>query len=152
MAHYYLSPAAAAGAAAADPARAGFVVGRAVGGSVVRHRVLRRLRHLVRDRRALLPTGSRLVVRALPPARDADSATLGRDLDAALARLLTPAADPAAVAPTGAAEPGLVPPSDDLPASDEDATAAEPLSSVGGDDGLVPSDSRRRPETREVSR
>jgi ribonuclease P protein component len=69
------------------PARAGFVVGRSVGNSVVRHRVIRRLRHLVRDRLESLPAGSRLVVRALPPAAAADSAALGRDLDAALARL-----------------------------------------------------------------
>lgn len=83
---HYLAP----GPAAGDPlpvARAGFVVGRAVGGSVVRHRTVRRLRHLVRDRLGLLPAGSRLVVRALPPAAAADSATLGRDLDAALDRL-----------------------------------------------------------------
>ena len=72
----------------ARPARAGFVVGRAVGNSVVRHRTVRRLRHLVGDRLDQLPAGSILVVRALSPAAVADSATLGRDLDAALARLL----------------------------------------------------------------
>ena len=72
----------------APVARAGFVVGRAVGNSVVRHRTVRRLRHLVRDRLDRLPAGSILVVRALPAAADADSAALGRDLDAALARLL----------------------------------------------------------------
>ena len=70
-------------------ARVGFVVGRAVGNSVVRHRTVRRLRHLVRDRLDRLPAGSILVVRALPPAAGADSAALGRDLDAALARLLS---------------------------------------------------------------
>lgn len=83
---HYLAP----GPAGADPlpvARAGFVVGRAVGGSVVRHRTVRRLRHLVRDRLGLLPAGSLLVVRALPPAAEADSAALGRDLDLALDRL-----------------------------------------------------------------
>ena len=69
------------------PARAGFVVGRAVGGSVARHRVIRRLRHLVRDRLDRLPAGSRLVLRALPPSAVASSADLGRDLDAALDRL-----------------------------------------------------------------
>jgi ribonuclease P protein component len=69
-------------------ARAGFVVGRAVGNSVVRHRTVRRLRHLVRDRLDRLPDGSILVVRARPPAAGADSATLGRDLDAAFGRLL----------------------------------------------------------------
>jgi ribonuclease P protein component len=72
----------------AVPARVGFVVGRAVGNSVIRHRTVRRLRHLVRDRLDRLPAGSILVVRALPAAAGADSATLGRDLDAALARLL----------------------------------------------------------------
>jgi ribonuclease P protein component len=68
-------------------ARVGFVVGRAVGGSVVRHRTVRRLRHLVRDRLGQLPDGALLVVRALPPAGTADSAALGRDLDATLDRL-----------------------------------------------------------------
>ena len=82
-----------AGGAAPAPAgtpRAGFVVGRAVGGSVVRHRVVRRLRHLVRDRLDRLQPGSRLVVRALPAAAAADSAALGADLDAALAHLVPP--------------------------------------------------------------
>ena len=70
------------------PARAGFVVGRAVGNSVVRHRTVRKLRHLVRDRLDRLPAGSVLVVRALPPAAAADSAALARDLDSALDRLV----------------------------------------------------------------
>jgi ribonuclease P protein component len=54
---------------------------------VVRHRTQRRLRHLVRDRLPQLPPGSMTVVRALPPAGAADSAALGRDLDATLHRL-----------------------------------------------------------------
>jgi len=83
---HYLSP--EQSAATVPVARAGFVVGRPVGNSVVRHRTVRRLRHLVRDRLDRLPPGSILVVRALPPAGAADSATLGRDLDAALTRLL----------------------------------------------------------------
>ncbi len=69
-------------------ARIGFVVGRAVGNSVVRHRTARQLRHLVRDRLDRLPAGSMLVIRALPPAAGADSAALGRDLDSVLTRLL----------------------------------------------------------------
>jgi len=68
--------------------RAGFVVSRAVGDAVTRNRVKRRLRHVVRDRLAALPSGSRLVVRALPPAAGATSAELGRDLDSALERAL----------------------------------------------------------------
>jgi ribonuclease P protein component len=68
-------------------ARAGLVVGRTVGGSVVRSRTSRRLRHLLRDRLAGCPGGSRLVVRAAPAAGGASSAELAHDLDAALARL-----------------------------------------------------------------
>jgi ribonuclease P protein component len=64
--------------------RAGFVVSKAVGGSVVRHRVTRRLRHLVASRLAALPAGTRLVVRALPPAATASSAELAEDLDSGL--------------------------------------------------------------------
>ncbi len=80
------SPVPDAADAAADP-RVGFVVSRAVGGSVVRTRVKRRLRHLVRERISALPAGSVLVVRALPPAAAASYAGLGRDLDAGLARV-----------------------------------------------------------------
>jgi len=70
------------------PARAGFVVSRSVGGAVVRNQVKRRLRHLVRDRLAGLPAGTRLVVRALPSAADRSYEDLGRDLEAALAGAL----------------------------------------------------------------
>jgi ribonuclease P protein component len=59
-----------------------------VGPAVVRNRVKRRLRHLVRERLPLLPPGSLVVVRALPPAAAAEYADLGRDLDAALRRVL----------------------------------------------------------------
>ncbi|QQQ76466.1 ribonuclease P protein component [Saccharothrix sp. 6-C] len=71
-----------------DPSKVGFVVSKAVGNSVVRHRVSRKLRHLVRDRLAVLPPGTSVVVRALAPSADADSAELGRDLDAALHKVL----------------------------------------------------------------
>lgn len=67
--------------------RVGFVVSRAVGNSVVRHRVVRRLRHVVRDRLGTLPAGSSLIVRALPSAAEASSAELRQDFDAALRRL-----------------------------------------------------------------
>ncbi|SHL64565.1 ribonuclease P protein component [Actinacidiphila paucisporea] len=70
------------------PARAGFVVSKAVGGAVQRNRVKRKLRHLVRARLSLLPPGSLVVVRALPDAGNADHAQLALDLDAALQRLL----------------------------------------------------------------
>ena len=68
--------------------RAGFVVGKAVGNSVCRHRVTRQLRSLVRDRLDRLPGTADLVVRARPEAAGAASTVLGRDLDAGLDRLL----------------------------------------------------------------
>ena len=67
--------------------RVGFVVSKAVGNSVVRHRVARRLRHVLRDRLGTVRPGCTLVVRALPPAATAASADLGSDIDAALRRL-----------------------------------------------------------------
>jgi ribonuclease P protein component len=66
------------------PARAGFVVSKAVGNAVVRNRVRRRLRHLVRPLLADLPDGATLVVRALPAAAGASFATLAGDLESAL--------------------------------------------------------------------
>jgi ribonuclease P protein component len=69
------------------PARAGFVVSKAVGTAVTRNRVKRRLRHLVADRLDLLPDGAVLVVRALPAAAAARPGELARDLDSALGRL-----------------------------------------------------------------
>ncbi|MCH6161442.1 ribonuclease P protein component [Streptomyces marispadix] len=72
----------------ASPARAGFVVSKAVGNAVVRNRVRRRLRHLVRERLTALPPGSLVVVRALPGAGEASHDELVRDLDAAFRRLL----------------------------------------------------------------
>jgi ribonuclease P protein component len=80
-----------------SPVRVGFVVSKAVGNSVVRHRVSRKLRHLMADRLGTLAPGSTLVVRALPPAATASSAELGSDLDAAVRRLKLVAADGGAV-------------------------------------------------------
>lgn len=75
----------------ASPPVVGLVVSRAVGNSVVRNRVKRRLRHLVRVSIAELPPGGRVVVRALPAAARASSASLSLDLDRALAKTLAPA-------------------------------------------------------------
>ena len=58
-----------------------------MGNAVTRNRVRRRLRHLVRERLALLPEAVDLVVRALPAAAAASYAALGRDLDQALGKL-----------------------------------------------------------------
>ncbi|MEV1107176.1 ribonuclease P protein component [Micromonospora sp. NPDC049751] len=72
------------------PARAGFVVSKAVGNAVVRNKVRRRLRALVRERLDALPDGSTLVVRALPAAAEASYARLTTDLDAAIAVARSP--------------------------------------------------------------
>ena len=83
---------AAEGSASTDAtpagARAGFVVGKSVGNSVVRHRVTRQLRAVVRDELHRLPAGADLVVRARPEAAAAGSDGLRRDLAAGLDRLL----------------------------------------------------------------
>jgi ribonuclease P protein component len=69
-------------------ARAGFVVGKAVGNSVVRHRVTRRLRAVMREELHRLPPTADLVVRARPEAGTATSELLHRDLTSGLDRLL----------------------------------------------------------------
>lgn len=69
------------------PAVVGLIVSKAVGGSVVRHRVSRRLRAQLAQRLAALPPASGTVIRALPAAGTATSAALGVDLDRALGKL-----------------------------------------------------------------
>ena len=76
------------GSAVPTGPRAGFVVGKAVGNSVVRSRVTRRLRALVRDELGRLPPTSDLVVRATPESADAETPVLRRDLRSGLDRLL----------------------------------------------------------------
>jgi ribonuclease P protein component len=75
-------------AAPSAPARVGLVVSKAVGNSVLRHLVLRRFRHLCRERLPRLPSDSELVVRALAPAAYASYQELGADLDRCLERVL----------------------------------------------------------------
>ena len=99
MVLHYLSqrPAHAAGGSSHDRvssqelpsgARAGFVVGKTVGNSVIRHRVARQLRAAVRAELHRLPPTADLVVRARPEAAAAGSAVLRRDLSAGMDRLL----------------------------------------------------------------
>jgi ribonuclease P protein component len=70
------------------PTRVGFVVSRGVGGAVVRNRLRRRLRHLVRDRLAQLPSRSMIVVRATPAAATATTPDLAATLDRLLGRAI----------------------------------------------------------------
>jgi len=78
----------APGAAGPTGPRAGFVVGRTVGNSVVRHRVTRRLRAVVLGELHRLPPTADLVVRARPEAAAATSERLRHDLAAGLDRVL----------------------------------------------------------------
>ena len=76
-----------------QPARAAFAVSKAVGDSVTRHRVVRRLRGLMPPLLDRLPGGSEVVVRAMPESATASSAHLRDDLERALERV-TPLAPP----------------------------------------------------------
>ncbi len=66
------------------PPRVGFVVSKAVGNSVVRHRTTRRLRASIATKLSAIPAGLDVVVRANPAAADATY----HELDAALERQL----------------------------------------------------------------
>lgn len=65
--------------------RVGFVVAKSVGGAVVRNRVRRRLRGVVVEQSHSLPSGTDIVVRALPPAADASYEVLATELGSAVA-------------------------------------------------------------------
>lgn len=63
-------------AACGAPLRAGFTVGKRVGGAVVRNRVKRRLREIVRHAQGSLAPGWDVVLNARPPAAGATYAEL----------------------------------------------------------------------------
>ena len=73
--------------ATSSPPKVGFVVAKSVGPAVTRNRVKRRLRHLMRERIHALPSGSLLVIRALPAAAGATSRDLAGELDRCLDRV-----------------------------------------------------------------
>jgi ribonuclease P protein component len=70
-----------------SPSKVGFVVAKSVGQAVTRNRVKRRLRHLMRERVTSLPSGSMLVVRAMPEAAAATAGDLAVELDRCLGRV-----------------------------------------------------------------
>ena len=72
----------------ADPTgpRIGLVVNKAVGGAVVRHRVSRRIRHVAATMLDDFHPTERVVIRALPGSRAADSATLEKQIRAGVRR------------------------------------------------------------------
>jgi len=66
------------------PPRAAFVVSKAVGSSVVRHKVQRRLRHVMGAYLKDFHSGTSIVVRARPDSASASSSVLRTDLASAL--------------------------------------------------------------------
>jgi len=93
----------------ATSAQAAFAVGKTVGNSVTRHRVLRRLRALMPPLLDELPPGSRVVVRALPEAASESADDLKRDLESALARAQRRDRDPVPPLDGSAVEAQVVP-------------------------------------------
>jgi ribonuclease P protein component len=77
--------------ASTSPARAGFIVGRAVGPAVRRNRLRRQLRHLIAPRLELLAPGTVVIVRATAPAAEQSGAALAATLDGLLTRARTAA-------------------------------------------------------------
>ncbi len=69
----------------------GLIVAKTVGSAVERHRVARRLRHVVRTMLDDLHQSDRVVIRALPSSRQASSARLEQQLRRGLRRAFAPA-------------------------------------------------------------
>ena len=70
-----------------DPARFGVTVSKSVGGSVVRHRGARQIRHGILGKLVDVPSGSRWVIRALPAAgarRSGEAPSPGTDVQAGI--------------------------------------------------------------------
>ena len=68
------------------PAQCGLIISKGVGGSVLRHRVARQIRHGLRDHLDQLPVGALLVVRALPNSSTAD---FKKELSIIIPKLIT---------------------------------------------------------------
>ena len=67
------------------PARAGLIISKNVGGSVVRHKVARQIRHSLKDQFETFPPGAHIVVRALSGSAGQD---LKKDLDSLVPKVL----------------------------------------------------------------
>ena len=64
-----------------------FAVGKNVGNSVVRHKITRQLRHAISPLVGSFPSGSHVVVRALPGANQASFAQLSENLEFAFSKV-----------------------------------------------------------------
>ena len=71
----------------ARPLRFGFIVSKAVGNSVVRHRVTRRLRAIGHDLLSTVPEDRDVIIRSLPGSDEVAWATLHDDVARALAKV-----------------------------------------------------------------
>lgn len=76
-----------------QPARAGLIISKNVGGSVTRHRIARQARHTLREIYPQLPTGGLLVIRALNSAADANTSQEVQKIVGQLLKKLTEKAE-----------------------------------------------------------
>lgn len=67
------------------PAQCGLIINKSIGGSVVRHRIARQIRHGLREHLNELPAGALLVVRVLSGVVTAD---LKSDLSTVISKLI----------------------------------------------------------------
>ena len=67
------------------PAQCGLIISKSVGGSVVRHKVARQIRHSLKDHLSSLPAGAHVVVRALPGSAGQN---LKKDIDHLIPKVL----------------------------------------------------------------
>lgn len=68
-------------------AKVGLIIAKSVGSAVQRHRVARRLRHIVRELLPELSPSEQVVIRALPGSRTAVSGRLAQQTRAGLQRV-----------------------------------------------------------------
>ena len=80
--YLYISP------AGKLPTRAGLIIGKSVGNSVRRHRVSRKIRHLLADELARFPNGSLIVIRGLKQDRTID---IDNEIKKLLSRMISKA-------------------------------------------------------------
>lgn len=71
---------------AGAPVKVGLIVGKNVGGSVIRHRVSRQIRHAIAPHLEQFPSGTLLLFRAHPGAANSAEKNLGNEISALVAK------------------------------------------------------------------
>lgn len=74
------------GEQAGAPVKVGLIVGKNVGGSVIRHRVSRQIRHAIAPHLEQFPSGTLLLFRAHPGAANSAEKNLGNEISALVAK------------------------------------------------------------------